>query len=125
MQCTRYFILSLVCAMLLPISALAREKNEGKLTLFDKAQIGTTVLNPGTYTVKWMGAGPQVQVDVMQNKNMVATTNATLQSESNLQQDAVVLHPAQNAAAPEQVAEIDLAHQKEALILPRSGQQNR
>jgi len=126
MKCDKYLILLMAFAILLPVSALARERNEGKINLYDSAQIGKTVLKPGTYTVKWMGSGPQVQVSVLQNKDTVATTTGTLKEENNIHQDAVVLNEAPNHAAPEEVAEIDFGSRKEALVLtPASTSQNR
>lgn len=126
MKYGKYCILAVAVAMLLPVSALAREKNQGTLTLFDKAQIGNTVLKPGTYLVQWTGAGPEVQVNVSQNKQTVATTTAMLKDESNVHQDAVVLNRAPNHTAAEGVAEIDFAKLKEALVLtPATSNQNR
>ena len=115
MKYGKYCILAV--AMLLSVSALAREKNQGTFTLFDRAQLGSKVLEPGTYLVRWTGAGPEVQVNVMLNKHTVATTTATLKNESNLDRDAVVLDRAPNHAAAEGVAEIDFAKLKEALVL--------
>jgi len=126
MKWGKYLTLIMAFAMLLPVSALAREKNQGQLKLYDPAQIGSTVLKAGTYTVRWTGSGPQVQVNVLKNKETVATTTGTLKDESNLHQDAVVLNKTNGSAASEEVAEIDFASRKQALVLtPDTSNQNR
>ncbi len=126
MKFGKFFSVWMAFAMLLSLGALARENNQGKLDLYDRAQIGNTVLQPGTYTVKWTGTGPEVQVNVLQNKQTVATAMATLKNESNLTQDAVVLRLASDNSSPKEIAEIDFGSRKEALVItPGTANQNR
>lgn len=59
-------------SFLLPAIALGKQKDEGKLRLFDPVQIGSAQLKPGNYKVKWSGSGPGV-VDFLKNNKIVAT----------------------------------------------------
>jgi hypothetical protein len=49
----------------LPLTAFAKEKNEGRPQRSDAVEIGSTRLQPGTYKVEWKGAGPGVQVKLI------------------------------------------------------------
>jgi len=119
MQCGKFLTLFAAIVMLVPLSAWAREKNEGTLQLFDVVEIGSTQLQPGTYKVEWNGNGPEVQVNVLQGKKTVATTSAKLQtSDRPAPQDAVTV--ASNGQE-KQVTEIDFGNRKEALLLNSSG----
>lgn len=64
--------------LLLPASTFARDKNEGNLKLSETVRVGSTQLEAGNYKVQWNGAGPNVNVDILQNKKTVATTSARL-----------------------------------------------
>jgi len=117
MKSGKYLALFAGVVMLLPLSAFARQKNEGTLKLYDPAEIGSTRLEPGTYKVEWTGTGSNVQVSVLQHKKMLVTTAAELKTnDAGVTQDAVVLKPADNNSA-KQIAEIDFGSQKEALVL--------
>ncbi|MGH9547730.1 MAG: hypothetical protein ACRD3W_00080, partial [Terriglobales bacterium] len=83
--------------LLLPASAFARDKNQGNFKLFDPVRVGSTQLEPGNYKVEWNGAGPTVNVDILQNKKTVATTSAKLVGYTS-GYDAVVTEPAANHA---------------------------
>jgi hypothetical protein len=97
----------------LPASSFARDKNQGNLKLFDPVRIGSTQLEPGNYKVQWNGAGPTVNVDILQNKKTVATTSAKLVGYTS-GYDAVVTEPAGNSQA-KVLQEIDFGKQKEGL----------
>jgi hypothetical protein len=99
--------------LLLPASSFARDKNQGNLKLFDPVRIGSTQLEPGNYKVHWNGAGPTVNVDILQNKKTVATTSAKLVGYTS-GYDAVVTEPAGNSQA-KVLQEIDFGKQKEGL----------
>jgi hypothetical protein len=63
--------------------------------------------------VQWNGAGPTVNVDILQNKKTVATTSAKLVGYTS-GYDAVVTEPAGNSQA-KVLQEIDFGKQKEGL----------
>jgi len=62
---------------LLPVASFAA-KNSKQVTFDSVTKIGTTDVQPGTYKVEWNGAGPEVKVDFLQNKKLVASTSAKL-----------------------------------------------
>ena|ERR1039457_4200324 len=61
-------------ALLLATSAFATEK--GALTITDPITLGGTQLKAGTYTVQWDGNGPNVQLNILRGKSVVAVTPA-------------------------------------------------
>jgi hypothetical protein len=65
-------------ALLLASAAVAGDANKGSLQLYEKVNVEGKALNPGHYTVTWDGAGPSVQVTVLQGKQTVATFPAHL-----------------------------------------------
>jgi hypothetical protein len=60
-------------ALLTSTGALAGEPNKGSLQIYEKVNVEGKALDPGKYTVTWDGAGPNVQVTVLQGKQTVAT----------------------------------------------------
>jgi hypothetical protein len=75
-------------AVLLASSAFAASK--GSLEIRNPTVVNGTTLKPGEYKVEWDGAGPNVEVSIMQGKNVVAKVPAKLVELSA---------PAQNTAA--------------------------
>jgi hypothetical protein len=61
-------------ALLLATSAFAVEK--GTLTITDPVTLGGTQLKAGTYTVQWDGNGPNVQLNILRGKSVIAATPA-------------------------------------------------
>ncbi len=53
------------------------------VTLAETAQVGSTSLKPGDYRVEWQGTGPNVTVNFMQGKKVVASAPATLQNKNS------------------------------------------
>ncbi len=100
--------------MLLPAGAFARDKNEGKLKLFDTVRVGSTQLQPGDYKVEWNGTGPTVNVDIMQDQKTVATTSAKLVGYTS-GYDAVVTEPATSKTQAKVLEEIDFGKQTAGL----------
>ena len=64
-------------ALLFSSSAFARD-NKTSLHLSDKVTVQGKSLNPGDYTVEWSGTAPDVQVSILQGKNVVATLSGHL-----------------------------------------------
>jgi len=52
--------------------------NKGSLQVVDPLIVNGTQIAPGDYTVKWEGAGPTVELNILQGKNVIATVPARL-----------------------------------------------
>lgn len=61
-------------ALLLASSAFAA--NKANLTLLNPATVNGTKLKAGDYKLEWDGAGPQVQVSIIQGKTVLAKVPA-------------------------------------------------
>jgi hypothetical protein len=115
MKSVKYVAILSTLALLSPLGALARDKNQHSIEVSDPIQIGTTQLKPGNYKLQWQGDGPTVQVNFLQNGKTVAAAPATLKTDDNqVKQDEVVTDPGD--ANTRALREIDFVHQKEALI---------
>ena len=112
MKSLKFGALALAAAVVLSMGAFAKDKNEGKFTLTNPAQIGSTQLKPGDYKAVWEGTGSDVQVKILQGKDVVATTSAKLVDKQNTS-DSVTLGGADNVKT---VDEIDFARAKKALV---------
>ena len=63
-------------ALLLATSGFAA--NKGSLQVDNPVTINGKPLAAGEYTVKWDGAGPNVELNIMRGKNVVATVPARM-----------------------------------------------
>lgn len=64
-------------ALLLSTSVFASNvSNKGTLQIADRVTVSGTQLSPGSYSVKWEGKGPSVEVSILQGHKVVATTQA-------------------------------------------------
>ena len=63
-------------ALLLATSAFAA--NKGSLMVSDPVTVSGKSLAAGEYTVKWEGNGPNVELNILQGKNVVATIPARM-----------------------------------------------
>jgi hypothetical protein len=61
-------------AILLASSAFAATK--GSLQISHPVTLNGTQLKPGDYKVEWDGSGPNVEVSILQGKNLIAKTSA-------------------------------------------------
>ncbi len=114
MKYANYLALLATLTLLLPICALARDKNEHSVNIAESLQVGATQLKPGKYQVEWQEAGPTVQVRFMLHGKTVATASATLKTDdAQVKQDDVVFQRTGNKGL---LKEIDFGHQKEALV---------
>jgi hypothetical protein len=73
-------------ALVLATSAFATEK--GTLTITDPVTLGGTQLKAGTYTVEFDGNGPNVQLNILRGKAVVAATPAHLVDTGRAQQES-------------------------------------
>lgn len=78
MKLGRYIAIVAVLASGLSLSAFAKDKSETKVTFSDPVQVGSTQLKPGDYKLQWQGNGPDVQVQIVKGKDVVATAPAKL-----------------------------------------------
>jgi hypothetical protein len=120
MKTLSYLALFSSLFLLFPLSTLAKEKNQHSLALSDSVLVGTTQLQPGTYTVEWQGAGPAVTIEFLRGSKVVATVPGTLKTkDQQITQDDVVIQT--RSDNKKVLTEIDFAHQKEALVLSPQG----
>jgi hypothetical protein len=63
-------------ALLLATSVFAATK--GSLEVADPLTVNGKQLAAGNYTVKWEGAGPNVELNILRGKNVVATVPARM-----------------------------------------------
>src|SRR5580704_10655960 len=73
MKLSKLSLTLLGSALLFSSAVLAGDANKGSLQLYEKVSVEGKALNPGRYTITWDGAGPDVQVTVLQGKQTVAT----------------------------------------------------
>jgi hypothetical protein len=67
---------SLVLGLALLVTSSAFAATKGSLQINHPVSINGTSLKPGEYKVEWDGAGPEVQVSILQGKNVVAKVPA-------------------------------------------------
>jgi len=119
MKFAKYLSLVAMAALLLSLSALAAEKHEGKFTLTETAQVGTTQLQPGDYSAQWNGTGQDVQVQIMQHGKTLATVPGKLiENKEPSPYNSVTLKPINGNAKT--IDEIEFANRKEGLSLNQS-----
>ncbi|HUJ94599.1 MAG TPA: hypothetical protein VLW84_04980 [Terriglobales bacterium] len=116
MRNAKYLALLSTLALLFPLCASAREKNERSVSIAEAVHIGATQLPAGRYKVQWQEeAGPAVNVEFLRDGKVVATVPGTLKTNDHqVTEDDVVI---QTVSTNKKVlSEIDFAHQKEALV---------
>jgi hypothetical protein len=77
---------SLVLGLALVLASSAFASTKGNLQLTSAVTVNGTQLKAGDYKVQWEGSGPDVEVSILQGKNVVAKLPAhivELQSPSN------------------------------------------
>lgn len=114
MRTGKYIAIVAVLACGLSLNAIAKDKNQTRVTLSDPVQVGTTDLKPGNYTLQWDGNGPDVRVKVLKGKDVVATVPAKLgQGQSGQHADAITIRTVSNVKT---LAEVDFAGGKQSLV---------
>jgi len=104
MKFGKYIALLAFVATSLSLSAFAKDKNETKVTFADPIQIGSTQLKAGDYKLQWQGNGPDVQVQVVKGKDVVATVPAKLTAnQQSTGNNSVTTGSANNAKTLDQV----------------------
>ena len=101
-------------ALLLATSAFAA--NKGSLQVNDPVTVSGKQLRPGGYTVRWEGTGPNVELNILQGKNVVATVPArVIELDSSPSSDAAVMRI--NDDGSKSVSEIRFSGKKYALAI--------
>ena len=119
MQQLKYAALLSTLALLSPVGALARDRNQHSVVIPDSVQVGSAKLDPGNYKVEWQGTGPEVQVNFVRNGKTVATVPGTLNANDNhVVQDAIVTD---TASSTNKLKEIDFGRDKESVTFGSSG----
>ena len=101
-------------ALLLATSGFAA--NKGSIQVNDPVTINGKQLASGTYSVTWDGAGPNVELNILKGKNVVATVPAhMLDLEQSPSRDSVVTNT--NSDGHKSLSEIRFSGKKYALAL--------
>jgi hypothetical protein len=101
-------------ALLLATSVFAA--NKGSLQVSDAVTVSGKQLARGEYTVKWEGNGPNVELNILQGKKVVATTPARLiDLDRSADGDSAVVR--KNDDGSRTLAEIRFAGKKYALAV--------
>jgi hypothetical protein len=90
---------SLILGLALVLASTAFAATKGSLQLSNPVSVNGTILKAGDYKVQWEGNGPNVELSILQGKNVVAKVPAhvvELQSPAN--NDAAVIH--ENGSGP-------------------------
>ena len=88
--------------------------------LYGKAKLEGTLLTPGDYKVEWSGTGPNVELNLVQGRDTVATVPARVEAESTSNEhDGYVLQPAKNGG--ESIEEIFFSGAKYDLKIRPAG----
>jgi hypothetical protein len=106
----------LALTVLLAAGAFAGENHKASMQLFDAAQVNGSQLAPGQYQVQWEGAGPNVELSILQGKKVLAKAPArVLTLNDKISNDAVVTN--KNTDGSKSVSEIRFGGKKFALSL--------
>jgi hypothetical protein len=106
--------LVLASALVLASSAFAATK--GSLQLSNPVMVNGTKLKAGDYRVEWEGTGPDVEVSILQGKNVVAKTPAhVIDLDRPSANDAAVTRA--NESGPNTLAGVRFQGKKTALEL--------
>jgi hypothetical protein len=80
-------------ALFLSTSAFAANTIKKSLHLYEKVAVAGKLLAPGDYKVEWSGSGPDVEVNIVQGRETVATAPARIVSRgSSNEQDGYALN---------------------------------
>lgn len=121
MKYKQVLVYTIAAVTLFSLSAFAKSKNEGNITVDEPLQVGATQLSPGHYKVEWNGTGNQVKLNIMDHDKTVATVPAKLvpRAEPSRYDALVTTTPTKGQAA--QLKEIDFNKHTQALMLEPEG----
>jgi hypothetical protein len=122
MKASRLSTISILFAglLLLCATAFAAKTNKKTMHLYEKAKLEGNLLNPGDYQVEWSGTGPNVELNIVQGRDTLATVPARVVSENTSNEhDGYVLQPARNGG--ESIEEIFFSGAKYDLKIQPAG----
>ena len=102
MKASRLSTISILFAgsLLLCATAFAAKTSKKTMHLYEKAKLEGKVLNPGDYQVEWSGTGPNVELNIIQGRDTLATVPARVVAENTANEnDGYVLEPAKNGGS--------------------------
>ena len=107
---------SLFLGLALLLAASAFAANKGTLQIQESISVSGTQLKPGEYKVQWDGAGPNVELSILQGKTVVAKVPAHMVdlSEPSGSDAAVVT---QNNDGSRSLSEVRLSGKKFAIAV--------
>lgn len=106
--------LLLVLSLVVATSALAA--NSGSMEISSAAMVNGKQLSAGAYQLKWDGSSPEVQVNILKGRTVVATVPARLiDLKQSPSANAVVM--TKNADGSRSVSEVRFGGKKYALAL--------
>jgi hypothetical protein len=107
---------SLVLGLALLLASSAFAGTKASLQLNNPVTLNGTTLKPGDYKVQWEGRGPNVEVSIIQGKNVVAKVPAhVVQLQTAASSDAAVTR--KNDSGPNTLAGLRFEGKKIALEL--------
>lgn len=106
----------LLLGLALLLAATAFASNKGSLAITDNCTVAGKQLTKGDYKVSWEGNGPDVQVNIMKGKEVVATVPAHMtELQNSPQRDSAILSNDGNGSKT--LSEIRFAGKKYALAV--------
>lgn len=108
-----------VLTLAFSLAVLAKDSNSASFDLADRAQIGSTVLEPGHYKAEWTGSNDSLHISILKNGKTVATASGQLKELSTKAPYTSVSTKA-NSDNTLQVGEIDFDQRTEALMITGS-----
>jgi len=107
---------SLVLGMALLLATSAFAASKGSLSVSDSVNVAGTQLKPGDYKLSWEGTGQNVELTILQGKNVVAKTQARMiDLNSASRSDATVV--SNNSDGSRSLSEIRFGGKKYALAI--------
>ncbi len=107
---------SLVLGLAVLLASTAFAATKASLQLSSPVLVNGTKLKPGDYKIQWEGAGPNVELSILQGKKVVATVPAhVVELQVAASSDAAVTR--QNASGPNTLAGVRFQGKKTALEL--------
>ncbi len=107
---------SLILGLAVLLASTAFAATKANLQLSNAVLVNGTTLKPGDYKIQWEGAGPNVELSIMQGKKVVATVPAhVVELQIPASNNAAVTR--QNASGPNTLAGVRFQGKKTALEL--------
>jgi hypothetical protein len=95
--------------------ASTKSKDVGHLNVDEPVQVGSSSLSPGDYKVEWNGNANNVQINILKDKNVVATAEGKIvELDKPAKGDAVTTKSLDDKRV---VDEIEFNNRKESLVL--------